>query len=109
MTQSFERAKSRLDNIETIEPLLGALRTISMGAWQKALNDIEKIKQYEENFSHILSIILPKIKSPQIRKPKRIVKKPELADNIILIIGTERGLCGKFNEKLAENALAWIR
>lgn len=109
MTQSFERAKSRLDNIETIEPLLGALRTISMGAWQKALNDMEKIKQYEENFSHILSIILPKIKSPQIRKPKRIAKNPELADNIILIIGTERGLCGKFNEKLAENALAWIR
>lgn len=109
MTQSFERAKSRLDNIETIEPLLGALRTISMGAWQKALNDIEKIKQYEKNFSHILSIVLPKIKSPQIRKSKRISKKPELAENIFLIIGTERGLCGKFNEKLAENALAWVQ
>lgn len=108
MTQSFERAKSRLDNIETIEPLLGALRTISMGAWQKALNDIEKIKLYEENFSHILSIILPKLKSPRLRKPKRITKNPELADNIILIIGTERGLCGKFNENLAEKSLAWI-
>ena len=109
MTQSFERAKSRLNNIETIEPLLGALRTISMGAWQKALNDIEKIKRYEENFSHILLTILPQIKSPQLRKSKRIIKTPDLADTIVLIIGTERGLCGKFNENLAEKSLTWIR
>lgn len=109
MTQSFERAKSRLNNIETIEPLLGALRTISMGAWQKSLNDIEKLKRYEENLSRILPTILPHIKSPRLQKTKLITKKPELAANIILIIGTERGLCGKFNENLAENALTWIR
>ncbi len=108
MTQSFERAKSRLNNITAIEPLLGALRTISMGAWQMALNKMDRVKRFEENYNQILIEILPNIQGQRIRKPIMEVKKPELADTILLIIGTERGLCGKFNDVLIESARSWI-
>jgi len=108
MTQNFERAKSRLENISSIEPLVGALRTLSMGTWQMALNKIAQIKSYEENYDHILFEILPLIEKSlsNHRKPKD--KPTNIADAIFLIIGTERGLCGKFNEALIDNSLNWI-
>lgn len=108
MSQNFELAKTRLDNISAIEPLLAALRTMSMGTWQIALNKVSQMKSYEENYKHVIAEILPTINE---RKLKRTVKKartPEIADTIILIIGTERGLCGKFNDALIENSLDWL-
>jgi len=108
MAQTFERAKSRLNNIRAIEPLLGALRTLSMGTWQMALNKIARMQQYEENYDHILVEILPKIDKNNLREQKKGSQAVEIADTILLIIGTERGLCGKFNKVLAKNALDWI-
>ena len=108
MTQNFERAKSRLENISSIEPLLGALRTLSMGTWQMALNKISKIRDYEENFDHIIWEILPAIKKSKFNHRKSDEIPTEIADTIFLIVGTERGLCGKFNEILISNALEWI-
>jgi len=64
MTQNIERAKSRLNNIQAIEPLLVALRTLSMGTWQTAVNKINGLNQYEKNFNPILSEILPHITDP---------------------------------------------
>jgi F-type H+-transporting ATPase subunit gamma len=108
MTQNFERAKSRLENISSIEPLLGALRTLSMGTWQMALNKISQIKEYEENFDHILREILPEINRSRRNRRKAERQPTEITDTIFLMIGTERGLCGKFNEILIDNALKWI-
>ncbi len=109
MSQNFERAKSRLENISSIEPLLSALRTLSMGTWQMALRKIDQINIFEENYQHILDEILPSVEKSNIDHKKIQGKHPELADSIFLIIGTERGLCGKFNDILIENSIDWIK
>lgn len=109
MTTNFERAKSRLNNIQAIEPLLTALRTLSMGTWQTAVNKINDLNQYESNFNPILSEILPKIKIRRPTRARKQEKKKQIAEAIILIIGTERGLCGKFNRTLSRKALSWIK
>lgn len=109
MTLNFEHAKSRLENISSIEPLLGALRTLSMGTWQMALNKIAQIKEFEENFDDILTEILPSVQKSRFDRSKTEQKAVKIADTIFLIIGTERGLCGKFNETLIDNALNWIK
>lgn len=108
MTQSFESAKSRLENIKTIEPLLSALRTMSMGVWQMANRKIASLSNYEDDLDQILIEILPKF----TQKPVRAQTVQEIpianSDTIILIIGSERGLCGKFNVGLVENTLKFI-
>jgi F-type H+-transporting ATPase subunit gamma len=108
MLQNVEQARSRLENISTIEPLLGALRTISMGTWQLALRRIDQIKEYEQHYSHILAQILRLIQKPNFRITTNNHKTPRVAKSIFLLIGSERGLCGKFNENLMEKSLDWI-
>lgn len=108
MTQNFDRAESRLNNIRAIEPLLGALRTLSMGAWQLALNKIARMQEFEENYDHILMEILPKIKNKRLPNHGKKQNWETSTDTVILIVGTERGLCGKFNQALAQKTLEWI-
>ncbi len=102
-----EQAESRLKNIQAIEPLLSALKTLSLGSWQSALKKIDEVKQYEANFDPILSEILPRIKTPKHTKA-RIHDQQGRFEAIFVIIGAERGLCGKFNKTLSEKALSWI-
>jgi F-type H+-transporting ATPase subunit gamma len=108
MSQSFEHAKSRLDNIRTIEPLLSALRTMSMGSWQMANRKIANLIKYEEDLDQILIEILPKFAPKPAKIPGTDESELRGNDTIYLIIGSERGLCGKFNTSLAEKSLEAI-
>lgn len=109
MTQNFEQAKSRLSNIQTIQPLLTALRTMSMGAWQMANKKIAFMNRYENNYDRILSEVMPYISKKSQRSQQVPEHPPGFVDTIYLIIGSERGLCGRFNISIAENALSYIK
>ena len=109
MSQSYESAVSRLNNIETIKPLLSALRTLSMGAWQMALNKLASMGPYEESFEQILFEILRHLDITALPKEKQSPQEALEDKTIILIIGTERGLCGKYNTILAENTMRWVK
>lgn len=109
MSQTSERAKARLRNITAIEPLLSALKTISMANWQMALRQNKRIRAYEQQYKLILNDILPYIDQTAFHKKQTKVAKPNVPYTIYLIIGTEHGLCGRFNSLLADNAISFIR
>ena len=108
MTQSYENAKSRLNNITTIKPLLSALRTLSMGTWQMSMKRYATMHQYQDHLGRILTQVFPTIKEKELKGQKNNLSIQTDIDTVILVIGTERGLCGKFNNYLAENAISWI-
>lgn len=80
-----------------------------MGTWQTTQKKITEINRFEESYSHIINQIVSHLEVKYKKRSITHAKKPLVADTIILILGSERGLCGKFNETLAENALAWIK
>ncbi len=108
MTQSIEQVRSRLANVEAIQPLLSALRTMSMGAWQVALKKIEHLEEYEKKYDRILFEVLPFINRDVKIGASNAHTPNEFAESIFLVIGTERGLCGKFNIQLVEKTISHI-
>jgi hypothetical protein len=67
MAENIERAQSRLSNIRSVQPLLGALRTISLGSWQSSLKRQQNMKIYRRQFSMMLAALAPQLAS-QLRK-----------------------------------------
>lgn len=108
MSQSYERIVARLNNLQAIEPLLGALRTISMGTWQMAQNKLQRLTGFQENYYQILRQISPLLSEKANTKHANPSKGNDPDNSVALLIGTERGLCGKFNENLATKALEWM-
>lgn len=105
MAEDIERAETRLDNIRSVEPILGALRTISHGSWQLALRKRAQAQRYSDQMLRLIAQVLPSFatlpdeKEPP-EKPKRI---------LALIIGSERGLCGRFNIDLFDYYSSYTR
>ncbi len=98
MAQSPEELKNRLENINAIQPLLEALRTISLSNWRFSLKKLALAKLYLKSFFEIYNELATNHIVNQQRKPE--------AGNqhrIVLAVGSNRGLCGNFNRDIAEN------
>ena len=123
--QDLERAETRLDNIRTVEPILSALRTISLGSWQAALKRKDSVRRYEERLTAMLPALLPHVQSHSRHRPRRrllTIRRtapppsfpPTGGDErgearvVALVIGSERGLCGRFNAAVVERAEQYL-
>lgn len=103
MIEELERLKSRLKNIQAVEPILGALRTISLGNRLLALNKGRNVDQYAQRLLHILAPITPHLRQYSPSQHQERERQP--AERItLLVIGSERGLCGPFNEAVVVHA-----
>ena len=94
----LERVQDRLENIRTVEPILGALRTISLGSWQAALKQREGLRRYGERLQGILSLLAPHLQTRRHR-PVSVTASQRV---VALAMGSERGLCGRFNETVVD-------
>ncbi|HET59222.1 MAG TPA: hypothetical protein ENN32_02495 [Chloroflexi bacterium] len=102
MSEGFEGVKNRVDNISTVKPILEALRTISLGSWQTALKRQRSMQTFSKNYDDILRIIGPKLKTEALTAPRkrRVDESAPLQPTIVLVVGSERGLCGSYNQML---------
>ncbi|NSW53563.1 MAG: F0F1 ATP synthase subunit gamma [Anaerolineae bacterium] len=109
MAEDFERVAARLNNISSVRPILGALRTISLGSWQSAVRKQASVQAFEDHYREILAMLITDLPGNMLRgkqPPARFEGDlaPLTHKGIILIIGSERGLCGGFNSVLLRYA-----
>ena len=97
--EGIEGIRARLNNIRSVEPLLGAMRTISLGSWQAALKRKERVLSYAERLRDLLPPLVPLLEA---RRRDRRSEPRAPTSMVVVVIGSERGLCGAFNSTLAE-------
>lgn len=98
MAQSPEELKNRLENINAIQPLLEALRTISLSNWRFSLKKLALAKIYLKSLFEIYNELATNHNVNQQGKPEAGNQ-----NRIVLAVGSNRGLCGNFNRDIAEN------
>jgi F-type H+-transporting ATPase subunit gamma len=125
----LERAQFRLENIRSVQPILSALHTISLGSWQAALNQRNRVQGYRERLTALLPLVAAHLPGPTMnrlpRKPKgdkspsgSLLQQalhhepgdssPKSVRVIVLVIGSERGLCGRFNGAVVEQTETYL-
>lgn len=92
MSKGLEEIKERLDNIRSIEPMLAALKTISLSNWKFIIKKIDLANQY---INHLASIYN---KLPNGKRENISTESPE--NGGLIVIGSNRGLCSNFNRDL---------
>lgn len=107
MSETINQTRSRLENIRSVEPILGALRTIAMGNWKAALNRRSQALEYAERISRVMSQVLPLL-PPHQAVPFIRDAEGQGARVRVLAVGSERGLCGAFNRVLVERTRQYL-
>ena len=105
MSDISERVLDRLENLENIEPLLGSLRILSLSTMQMALNRKTQLQTYKEEFMRILRLLLQTLQKDTLPAPGGLNQGAGRA--LLVVLGSERGICGMYNKNLAASAGAW--
>lgn len=100
MAQGPEELKNRLENINAIQPLLEALRTISLSNWRFSLKKLELAKNYLNSLYEIYNELNADHTNGWQENPKSGNQ-----NHLVLVIGSNRGLCGNFNRDIAERLI----
>ena len=90
------RAERRLENIQAVEPILSALRTVSQGSIQAARKRLTAVRKYEKELLEISDWI------PDGAALSHPEHKTSESRALFLALGSDRGLCARFNRDTAE-------
>ncbi len=103
--EDLERIKERLDNIRSVEPILTALRTIAAGTWHAARTRLSAVRLFAEELSSVFRAL-------QEHLPQEELESPHASEQVrrvgMLVIASERGLCGAFNSTVLEAAERYL-
>ncbi|MGI5916158.1 MAG: F0F1 ATP synthase subunit gamma [Anaerolineae bacterium] len=102
--EDIERIKERLENIQSVEPIITSLRTIAAGGWRTALRHQESATSFADNLAEVLAVLLPHVSEEALARARisRDNRPPRRA--LMLVMASERGLCGAFNDTVLEGA-----
>lgn len=107
MSENIERVQDRLGRIGSIQPVLAALRTIALASWRQALRQRIQVQEFldqvERAAEHLPADV---VREPVRRRPTARPDADPAAPvhRLVLVLGSERGLCGRFNQAAVERA-----
>ena len=110
MAEGKERAQSRLENLQAIEPLLSSLRVLSLSTMQMAMNRQKMLDQYAGRFNAVAAQVrrmVPREKQIVVQE-KTVDFKPTEQKQVLAVIGSTRGIVGQYNKNLAHLAREFI-
>jgi len=94
----LENIQDHLQNIRSVEPIINSLRTISAGSWRLALRRLRVAREYTEHLSQILAWVLPEVSEKSLAQAHVQRQPGAFQRTAMLVIASERGLCGAFND-----------
>jgi len=100
----IERIKEQLENIQGVSPLITSLRTIAAGGWRTALKHLQAAEGFCEQVSGVLSALLARYQGRPWRHPAVAAEGAHLGRVLMLVIASEQGLCGAFNDLVLDGA-----
>jgi F-type H+-transporting ATPase subunit gamma len=118
VTLDTERAESRLRNIRKVKPILAALRTISLGSWQMARNRRSAPQQYADYLAQLLPVVFSRLPRRHLYLHARWGAGSDRGQDstagraahvALVVIGSERGLCGRYNRVLVDRLSEALR
>lgn len=102
--EDIERIGERLENIQSVEPIIASLRTIAAGGWRLAQRRRRATSEYLDNLGDVLATLLPHVPRRWLRRAHAASVPISPQRPAMLVIASERGLCGAFNDIVLEGA-----
>lgn len=98
--------RTRIKSVKSTRQITSAMKMVSAAKLRKAQNRVEQLRPYAEKLQQILSHVS---KSMSGNKDFIFIKERPVKKVLMVIITSNKGLCGSFNSKVIKQSLAFIK
>ena len=97
---NLKELRTRIASVKSTQKITKAMKAIAAAKFKLAQINLENFKQYAKKISNITSIIANQLDEHPLIISNSSSKKDEIKhdnNHLILIISSDKGLCGSFN------------
>jgi F-type H+-transporting ATPase subunit gamma len=99
---SLKEIRTRISSVKTTRQVTSAMKMVSAAKLKKAQDAILRIRPYADKLHEILSFLGTSLENVE-ESPYTQQREPEKV--LVVLISSNRGLCGAFNASIAKTAL----
>ena len=99
MAESLETLQKHIGSVEELHSIVRTMKTLSAVAIRQYEKALESLEEYQRTVMHGMEVVLRD-------QPEEAAAKEEKSSGLgIVVFGSDTGLCGRFNEDIAQFAL----
>lgn len=105
----YKALKERITSVAKTGKLTEAMRLVAAAKVRRAQAGVEKARPFSDELSSMIKGLVKKLKGSGLESELPMLRVPEKVSNVgIVLITSDKGLCGGYNAKLMKKALARV-
>merc|ERR1719221_818503 len=104
-----KKMKDRIDSVRKTGKLTDAMRLVAAAKVRRAQDGVEKARPFSVELQSMIKGLVKKLKGTGLEQELPMLRVPEKVSNVgIVIIASNRGLCGAYNTFVFKKTLARV-
>ncbi|MFO7790659.1 MAG: ATP synthase F1 subunit gamma [Bacteroidales bacterium] len=103
---NLKEIRNRIKSVKSTRQITSAMKMVSAAKLRKAQNRIEQLRPYAEKLQQILSYVSQSMADD---KDFEFIKERPVKKVLLVLIASNKGLCGSFNANVIKKAVAEIK
>lgn len=104
---SLKEVRIRINSIKSTQKITSAMKMVSASKLRRTQNAILKLRPYAKKKYEMLQNIIENI-SPETKEQLKLAQKRNIEKQLVVVITSNRGLCGAFNANVTKKALSHL-
>ena len=105
MSGKLKEVRERMKSVQSTQQITSAMKMVSAAKLRKAQDSIVRLRPYANKFDKILQHLLDSLEGA-VDTP--FADQREVKNAVVVVMTSDRGLCGAFNTNIIKQAVALI-
>jgi len=106
---SLKSLRTRIRSVQSTQKITSAMKMVAASRLRWSQERVEAVRPYEEAMYEMVGHLLLKNRQDLAKEPLLLTGHQDLSVHLLIIVTTDRGLCGGFNGAVAREAKSVIR
>ncbi|MDA3911316.1 MAG: ATP synthase F1 subunit gamma [Bacteroidales bacterium] len=103
---NLKEIRTRITSVKSTRQITSAMKLVSAAKLRKAQNKVTQLRPYADKLHFIIGQIVPSLAED---KSFKLIQSRPIEKVLVVIITSNRGLCGAFNANAVKGAMAFIK
>lgn len=106
---SLKNLRIQIRSVKSTQKITSAMKMVAGAKLHRAQERVEAVRPYEGAMYEMVSHLLKKNRQDLAKEPVVLTGHPDLPVHLLIVVTTDRGLCGGFNAAVVREAKTVIR